>query len=60
VFGISGKHRPGPILRGPVSSPDATNVIAHLTNFQTHIVVGFRGPLQKSHDLEDDFPLRWH
>jgi hypothetical protein len=25
-----------------------------------YTVVGFRGPLQKSHDLEDDFPLRTH
>jgi hypothetical protein len=25
-----------------------------------YIVVGFHGPLLKSHDLEDNFPLRTH
>jgi hypothetical protein len=29
-------------------------------DFSVGTVVGFRGPLQKSHDLEDDFPLRTH
>jgi hypothetical protein len=35
-------------------------LVAEQHNILPNIVVGFRGLLQKSHDLEDDFPLRTH